>query len=302
VVDAVLTTVKAPREVVELAVIALMAGGHLLIEDVPGVGKTTLAKALAAAISARSGRIQFTPDLLPGDILGVSVFNSDTRAFEFRPGPVFNNIIVADEINRANPKSQSALLEAMQEGQVSVDGVTHPLPQPFTVIATENPIEIDGTYQLPEAQRDRFMICMSIGYPSRTHEVEILDAASANSLARQVALPTPVARAEDVLDWMDDVNDMYVAPVLKDYIVSLATASRSRAELSLGASPRASLQLLQAAKAAAILAGRNFVLPDDIQAMLYPLWNHRLVLTRKARSAGATPKSVLRSIVESVPV
>jgi MoxR-like ATPase len=288
---------------VELAVIALMAGGHLLIEDVPGVGKTTLAKALAAAISAHSGRIQFTPDLLPGDILGVSVFNSESHGFEFHPGPIFNNIIVADEINRANPKSQSALLEAMQEGQVSVDGVTHSLPRPFAVIATENPIEIDGTYKLPEAQRDRFMICMSIGYPSAKHEVEILDAAAANGLASgQVALPSPVATAEDVLSWMDEVDALYVAPVLKDYIVALAAASRKRPELSLGASPRASVQLLQAAKASAILAGRNFVLPDDIQALLYPLWNHRLVLTRKARSAGATPKSVLRGIVESVRV
>jgi MoxR-like ATPase len=290
---------KGRREVAELAVIALLAEGHLLLEDVPGVGKTTLAKALAASIDCSVGRIQFTPDLMPSDLIGSHVYRSERAEFEFIPGPVFHHIVIGDEINRASPKTQSALLEAMQEGHVTVDGTTYPLPQPFTVVATQNPIEMEGTYPLPEAQRDRFMARLAIGYPDLAHEVALLD-------TQEVADPLdglePVATAGQVRTMIAAIRPLYTAPAVKRYIAELAHATRTATEVALGVSPRAAIQLLRAAKAAAILAGRNHVLPDDVQRLVPIVWSHRLILTRYARGAGQTAESVLTEILARTPV
>jgi len=261
----------------ELAVIALLAEGHLLIEDVPGVGKTTLAKALAAAIRADVGRIQFTPDLLPSDIIGVNILRPGTRDFEFIRGPIFNNIVIADEINRASPKTQSALLEAMQEDQTTVEGRTYPLPRPFVVVATQNPIEMDGTYPLPEAQRDRFMMCLDLGYPDPRHEAAMLEA---QEFVDPLTDVPPVATLEQVRALVAATRAIYAAPALKRYIVALAQATRDDPDLILGVSPRASIQLLRSAKAAAALDQRNYVLPDDIQRLAPSVWGHRLIRRR----------------------
>ena len=271
--DAVATVLKGQAPAIELAVIALLAEGHLLIEDVPGVGKTTLARALAKAIDSEVSRIQFTPDLLPSDIVGVSIYRPQTGAFEFNPGPVFANIVIADEINRASPKTQSALLESMQEAQVTVDGQTYRLPKPFMVLATQNPHEMEGTYPLPEAQRDRFMIRMSLGYPAYEAEVAMLDS---QEFADPLDTLAPVVDAGQVSRMIAAVRALHVADPVKRYIVDLARATREVPEIKLGVSPRAGIQLLRAAKAAAGLGGRRFVLPDDVQRMLPHVWGHRL--------------------------
>jgi len=277
IVKAIGTTMQGLDTAAELAVIALLAEGHLLIEDVPGVGKTTLAKALAAAIQADVGRIQFTPDLLPSDITGTNILRPGTRDFEFIRGPIFNNIVIADEINRASPKTQSALLEAMQEDQTTVEGRTYPLPRPFVVIATQNPIEMDGTYPLPEAQRDRFMMCLDLGYPDPRHEAAMLEA---QEFVDPLTDVPPVASLEQVRALVAGVRGLYAAPAIKRYIVALAQATRDDPDLILGVSPRASIQLLRAAKAAAALDQRNFVLPDDIQRLAPSVWGHRLIRRR----------------------
>jgi len=295
IVDAISQTMQGMRPVAELVVIALLAEGHVLIEDVPGVGKTTLAKSLAAAISADVGRIQFTPDMLPSDIVGVNIYRADSRSFDFVPGPVFHNIVIADEINRANPKTQSALLEAMQEDQVTVEGRTHTLPRPFVVIATQNPIEMDGTYPLPEAERDRFMMRVGLGYPDNHHEVTMLEA---QEFVDPLTDAVPVASLKAVQALIGQVRALYAAPAIKRYIVSLAQATRDDPDLTLGASPRASIQLLRAAKAAAVLAGRTFVLPDDVQRVAPSVWAHRLI----RRRGGADGLDYMEQLIARVRV
>ncbi|WP_242654044.1 AAA family ATPase [Klenkia soli] len=293
------TVVVGKPDVVRLALVVLLAEGHLLIEDVPGVGKTTLAKAMARAIDSEVRRIQFTPDLLPSDITGVAVFDQESRTFEFRPGAVFANLVVADEINRASPKTQSALLECMEEHQVTVDGVTYELARPFMVLATQNPLEMEGTYPLPEAQRDRFTARVSMGYPDRDAELAMLDdRGTVDPLTRL----QPVADAASVRAMVDAVTRVHVADPLRRYVVSLVEASRRSPDLRLGASPRAGLQLLRSARAAAALAGRDHVLPDDVQEMATPVLAHRLLLTPDAALARRTPERVVGDLLTAVPV
>ena len=297
IVRAVATVMKGQNEAIELAVIALLAEGHLLIEDIPGVGKTTLARALAKAIDAEVSRIQFTPDLLPSDIVGVSVYRPQTGVFEFNPGPVFASVIIADEINRASPKTQSALLESMQESNVTVDGQTYPLPKPFMVVATQNPHEMEGTYPLPEAQRDRFMIRMSLGYPAYEDEVRMLDSQEFFDPLDEM---TPVVSAAQVVQMINVVRSLHVAEEVKRYIVDVARATREMTEVKLGVSPRAGIQLLRAAKAAAALAGRRYVLPDDVQRMIPHVWGHRL--THGRTTSEEAVQTALRRVVEQVKV
>jgi len=293
------SVIEGKPDVVTTALTVLLAGGHLLIEDVPGVGKTMLAKALARSIDCSVRRIQFTPDLLPSDITGVSVFNQDLRDFEFRPGAIFANVVVGDEINRASPKTQSAMLECMEEGQVTVDGQTYELHKPFIVMATQNPIEMEGTYPLPEAQRDRFMARISMGYPSPAAEVAMLETHGDTSPLDDLV---PVTDGETVAKLIETVRTLWTSPAVKQYVVDLITATRSTPALRLGASPRASLHLLRSARAHAALAGRDHVLPDDVQALLVPVLAHRLLLTGETQLARRTPADVLHEIVRRVPV
>ncbi|MDR1264979.1 MAG: AAA family ATPase [Propionibacteriaceae bacterium] len=299
VADQVAQVVRGRRRTADLAVTALLAEGHLLIEDVPGVGKTTLAKALAASLDASVGRIQFTPDLMPSDITGSHVYLAERGGLEFRAGPVFAHIVIADEINRASPKTQSALLEAMQEGHVTVDGTTYALPRPFLVVATQNPVELEGTYPLPEAQRDRFLAQTGVGYPDLEQEIAVLDG---QEIRDPLTGLRPVATADQVQSMIASVRRLYTAPAIKRYIAELARATRLADETVLGASPRAAIQLLRAAKAAACLAQRRHVLPDDVQGLVLPVWGHRLVLTRSALRQGVTPESLLRRCLERTPV
>ena len=293
------TVVEGKPDVVRLVLVVLLAEGHLLIEDVPGVGKTTLAKSLARSIDSTVRRIQFTPDLLPSDVTGVAVFDQETRSFEFRPGAVFANLVVADEINRASPKTQSALLECMEEKQVTVDNNTYQLEAPFMVIATQNPIEMEGTYPLPEAQRDRFTARVSMGYPDREAELAMLDERETRD---PLAALTPVADAALVRRLVDGVALLHVSDALRRYVVSLVEATRRSPDLRLGASPRAGLQLLRAARAAAALAGRDHVLPDDVQAMAGPVLAHRLLLTPDAALARRGTDRVVADLLTAVPV
>jgi MoxR-like ATPase len=299
VATAVESVIEGKAEAVRLALTVLLAEGHVLIEDVPGVGKTMLAKALARSTDCSVRRIQFTPDLLPSDITGVSAYNQERREFEFKPGPVFANIVVGDEINRASPKTQSALLECMEERQVTVDGTTYPLAPPFMVIATQNPIEMEGTYPLPEAQRDRFTARIAMGYPSPESELAMLDAHGSSSPLEALE---PVAGAEDMRDLITAVRQVHVADALKQYVISLVTATRSTPELRLGASPRATLHLLRASRARAALDGRDFVIPDDVQALALPVLSHRLLPSAEALLARQLPEQVLAAIVGKVPL
>lgn len=286
-------------EVIRLAMIALFAEGHLLIEDVPGTGKTVLAKALARSVEATVSRVQFTPDLMPSDVTGVSVYDRQNSQFEFRPGPVFANIVVADEINRASPKTQSALLECMEERQVTVDGTSYRLARPFLVLATQNPVEMEGTYPLPEAQRDRFLARMSIGYPDRAAEVGML--ADRDRVDPLDAL-RPVTDAATVASLVDAVSAVHLAPPLRQYLVELVAATRSVPEVRLGASPRAVLHLARAAKVAAALDGRAFVVPDDIQRLAIPVLAHRLLLTVEAHAARRSAEEVVRVLMSRLRV
>ena len=297
--DAVESVIEGKSDAVRLALTVLLAEGHALIEDVPGVGKTMLAKALARSTDCTVRRIQFTPDLLPSDITGVSAYNQERREFEFKPGPVFANIVVGDEINRASPKTQSALLECMEERQVTVDGRTYPLTPPFMVIATQNPIEMEGTYPLPEAQRDRFTARISMGYPSAESELAMLDAHGSSSPLDTLE---PVARAEDLRELITAVRTVHVAEPLKQYVIRLVAATRASPELRLGASPRATLHLLRAGRARAALDGRDFVIPDDMQALAVPVLAHRLLPSAEAVVTQQAPERVLAAIVERLPL
>jgi MoxR-like ATPase len=296
---AMATVIEGKPDVINTAITVLLAEGHLLIEDVPGVGKTMLAKALAKSISCTVRRVQFTPDLLPSDITGVSVFNQDLRDFEFRPGAIFANVVVGDEINRASPKTQSALLECMEEGQVTVDGETYELQKPFIVMATQNPIEMEGTYPLPEAQRDRFMARISMGYPSAAAEVEVLESHGGAFPLLEMA---PVTDGETVAKLIEIVRTLHASPAIKQYIVDLARATRVTSALRLGASPRASLHLLRASRAYAALAGRDHVLPDDVQALVEPVLAHRMIPSGETQVARRSCADVIQEIVERVTI
>jgi MoxR-like ATPase len=290
--------VRGKPEAIRLAVIALLAEGHVLVDDAPGLGKTSLARALAAAIGGKPGRIQFTPDLLPADVTGGLVYYQHEGTFEFRPGPVFGHIVVADEINRASPKTQSALLEVMAERQVTVDGTSHPTPRPFTVLATQNPVEMDGTYRLPEAQLDRFMVRLSMGYPSRAAEVDILR----GSTTRTPDNLHPVARPEDVVRAIGVARRIQVHDALYGYIADLCAGTREAPDLRLGASPRAGIALLSAARARAVLSGRGYVIPEDLTSLAEAVLTHRLIAKPEAIRQGRPAAVVLREVLDLVPV
>jgi MoxR-like ATPase len=291
--------IEGKHDAVRLGLAVLLAEGHLLIEDVPGVGKTKFAKALARSIDCSVRRVQFTPDLLPSDITGVSVYNAEDRDFEFKPGPVFANIVVGDEINRASPKTQAALLECMEERQVTVDGVTYRLEAPFMVLATQNPIDMEGTYPLPEAQRDRFTARISMGYPDRGAEITMLGEHAAIDPLDSLQ---PVSDATEVRSLIDAVRAVHVSDAVKAYAVDLAEATRRAPEIRLGASPRASLQLLRSGKAWAAIDGRDYVIPDDLQFLLVEVLAHRLLLTADAHIAGRSAEDILGRIAHSTPI
>ena len=284
--------------IVELLLVALLCEGHVLLEDVPGTGKTTLARAVAAALGCSFQRIQFTPDLLPSDVTGLSFFNQKLGEFQFRQGPVFAQVLLTDEINRATPRTQSALLEAMQERTVTIDGETRPLPRPFLVLATQNPVELEGTFPLPEAQLDRFLIRLSIGYPSPEEEEEIL---VRYERSNPLAELTAVLSAEELRQLQAEVRSVGVTPVVRRYLVELVLATRQHPDVELGASPRGSLALYQTAQARAALRGRAFVLPDDVKAMAEAVLNHRLMLTAEARLRGRTPATIIAQILAQTP-
>jgi MoxR-like ATPase len=294
---AVSTVIEGKPDVIRLALTVLLAEGHLLIEDVPGVGKTMLAKSLARSIDCSVQRIQFTPDLMPSDVTGVSVFNQQTREFEFKPGGVFANIVVGDEINRASPKTQSALLECMEERQVTVDRTTYHLEPPFMVVATQNPIEMEGTYPLPEAQRDRFMMRVSMGYPATTDEIDMLGTHSGTGALESLE---PVADSTQIAKLVEVVRWIHVSPAVKHYAVALADATRHSPDLRLGASPRATLHLMRAAKAWAALHNREYVLPDDIQHLAIPVLAHRLLPTADAQIGQRDASGVIKNLISSI--
>lgn len=287
------------RSTVEIALVSLLCQGHLLIEDVPGVGKTVLARSLARSLGCSFSRIQFTPDMLPSDVTGVSIFNQVSREFEFRPGPVMAQIVLADEINRATPKTQAALLEAMEERTVTVDGVTHKLPRPFMVLATQNPIEYEGTFPLPEAQLDRFLVRVRLGYPLPEDEVEVLDRQQYRHPLEDLE---QIVTAEELTDMQEAVKSVYVAPQMKRYIISLARQTREHPEVYLGASPRGSLALYRTSQALAAIQGRDYVLPDDVKALVVPTFGHRLILGPAARLRDIDADEIVLEIRNSVPV
>jgi len=299
IVDNVGLVLKGKKSPIELAVVCLLADGHLLIEDVPGVGKTSLAKALSTSIECSWKRVQFTPDLLPSDLVGVSIWSKQREVFEFQEGPLFANIVLADEINRASPKTQSALLEAMEERQVSIDGVTRSLPNPFLVIATQNPVEHDGTYRLPESQLDRFLIRMEIGYPNRQSELDILEPRTGADAADQLS---PVVTVRDIQEMITAASQVSMVDPLKNYLVDIAHASRKHPQVALGLSPRAIIQLARAVRALAAARGRDYATPDDVKELAIPVLAHRLVLRNSNSGRRMTTRDVIREILETVPV
>jgi MoxR-like ATPase len=297
--DNIEQVIQGKPDTIRRVVTCLLSGGHVLIEDVPGVGKTLLATSLACSIDCTFQRVQFTPDLLPSDVTGVSVWDREAGSFVFRSGPIFANVVLGDEINRASPKTQAAMLEAMEERQVTIDGVTRELAPPFIVIATQNPIEHEGTYPLPEAQLDRFMMRLTMGYPSREKELEMLETHADHFTFQDLA---SVVHADDIVAMVDIARQVYVADVVKEYVIDLAEASRNNAELLLGASPRATLYLQRAGRATAAIAGRDYVAPDDIKDVLFPVLNHRLILRPEAQMRGVTIDQVLEGLSQTVPV
>jgi len=299
IVDNVGKVIVGKPEAVELTGVALLSEGHLLIEDVPGTGKTMLAKSVAKSLGCTFRRIEFTPDMLPSDVTGVSVFNQKTREFEFRPGPVLAQIVLTDEINRATPKTQSALLEAMEERQVTVDGVTYPMERPFLVLATQNPIEYEGTFPLPEAQLDRFMLRISLGYPEPEDEMRMLDQ---QQHTHPVTRIEQVVTAAELTDAQAQIRNVYLDDLVKEYIVRLITATRKHPDVYLGASPRGSIALYRTGQARAAMHGRDYVQPDDIKALAMPTLAHRLIISPAARIKNVDPRSVIREILDSVPV
>jgi MoxR-like ATPase len=296
---AIETVIEGKPEIVDLAVTVLLAEGHLLVEDVPGVGKTMLAKAMARAVDCSVRRIQFTPDLLPSDVTGVSIYRQELHDFEFKPGAVFANIVVGDEINRASPKTQSALLECMEERQVTVDGITHPLDSPFIVIATQNPIEMEGTFPLPEAQLDRFMARVSMGYPAANAELEMLENHGEHDPLSGLH---PACDASVVRSLIAVSRAVYAADAIKEYVVNLVRATRTTSELRLGASPRAALQLLRAAKARAAMSNRGHVIPDDVQSLASQVLSHRLLLSAEAQLSRRSATDIVATVLGQVPV
>ena len=299
VVDNIERVIQGKRDVIELVLLCLVSEGHLLLEDVPGVGKTSLAKSLATSLDASFGRVQFTPDLLPSDVVGLTVWNRNDGTFTFRPGPIFNNVVLADEINRASPKTQAALLEAMAENQVTADGATYPMNLPFMVIATQNPIEHEGTYPLPESQLDRFLMRVSVGYPAPDAELEILDTHGDHDPYADIG---PVITAEHITALVHAARGVHMAPGIKAYLVDLANATRRSPHLSLGMSPRATLALARVARARAAAQGRNYVIPDDIKALAVPVLAHRMVSTPEAQFQGLGPGEAMAQILTAVPV
>jgi MoxR-like ATPase len=297
--DNLALVVRAPEETLRLVVLCLVAEGHLIIEDFPGVGKTMLAKALARSVDCSFSRIQFTPDLLPSDVTGVNVFNQKANEFEFRPGPVFANLLLVDEVNRASPKTQAALLECMQENQVTVDGVTYELARPFLVMATQNPIEYEGTYPLPEAQLDRFTLRVAIGYPPLSEEARMLTEQTSDPPLESLS---PVTTAEEVRTLIGEAADVFVEESVNRYVVALLGQTRTDARLYLGASPRSGIALLRVAKARALAHGRSFVSPDDVKAVAEPVLAHRLILAPEARSSGLGGAELVREALEHTPV
>jgi MoxR-like ATPase len=299
IVDNVEQVIVGKHEAVQLTVIALLCEGHLLIEDVPGTGKTMLAKSVAKSLGCNFRRIQFTPDMLPSDVTGISVFNQKTREFEFRPGPVMAQIVLTDEINRATPKTQSALLEAMEERQLTVDGVTYPLERPFLVLATQNPIEYEGTFPLPEAQLDRFMLRIHLGYPSTQDEITMLDG---QQFTHPVTRIEQVVPTEELMAAQEQIKSLHISDLIKEYIVSLVNITRKHPDVYLGASPRGSLALYKTGQARAAILGRDYVIPDDIKALAIETLAHRLIISPSARIKNVDSRAVVQEILDSTPV